>query len=126
VTIAVDFDVPVHLYSKGWMGGDVYDGPTEGAFRAIQRLMEVDCVFVFTARPDLEAVAAWLTRRGGFETVVDDGSTTFWDRRDVLLVTNRKLPAYVYVDDRAVRFESWEQTLDAISELGYYDVRIHE
>lgn len=29
----------------------------------------------------------------------------------MLLVTNRKLPAVAYVDDRAVRFESWNQTL---------------
>lgn len=29
----------------------------------------------------------------------------------VLLVTNRKLPAIAYIDDRAVRFTDWDQAL---------------
>lgn len=40
-----------------------------------------------------------------------DWNGTFWDTRGVLLVTNRKLAARAYIDDRAIRFESWEQAL---------------
>lgn len=43
------------------------------------------------------------------------GLMTFWNLRGLLLVTNRKLAATVYVDDRALRFESWEQTLTAVA-----------
>jgi hypothetical protein len=39
------------------------------------------------------------------------GQLTFWNLRGQLLVTNRKLPAVAYIDDRAVRFESWPQAL---------------
>jgi len=39
------------------------------------------------------------------------GLLTFWTRRDALLVTNRKLPAVAYLDDRAVRFTSWGAAL---------------
>lgn len=39
------------------------------------------------------------------------GLLDFWDRQDTLLVTNRKLCALLYVDDRALRFTSWTNVL---------------
>ncbi|MFM9675796.1 HAD family hydrolase [Streptomyces brasiliscabiei] len=39
------------------------------------------------------------------------GLLTFWNQRGQLLVTNRKLPATAYLDDRAVRFVDWDQAL---------------
>jgi hypothetical protein len=39
------------------------------------------------------------------------GLLTFWNQRGQLLVTNRKLAATAYLDDRAVRFENWDQAL---------------
>ena len=38
----------------------------------------------------------------------------FWNKKGVLLVPNHKLPAVAYVDDRAVRFVDWEQSLNDI------------
>lgn len=39
------------------------------------------------------------------------GLLTFWNPRGQLLVTNRKLAAVAYLDDRAVRFTDWERAL---------------
>lgn len=39
------------------------------------------------------------------------GQLTFWNVRGELLVTNRKLPAVAYIDDRGIRFTSWTQAL---------------
>lgn len=39
------------------------------------------------------------------------GVLTFWDAQGQILVTNRKLPAIAYIDDRAVRFLDWDQAL---------------
>jgi hypothetical protein len=36
---------------------------------------------------------------------------TFWDDQTKLFVTNRKLPAVAYIDDRGIRFTSWSQAL---------------
>lgn len=33
----------------------------------------------------------------------------FWNKKNVLGITKRKLPALIYIDDRALRFESWDQ-----------------
>lgn len=45
------------------------------------------------------------------DTCKGSGLLTFWNQRDQLLVTNRKLPATAYLDDRAVRFVDWDQAL---------------
>ncbi|MBD3004513.1 hypothetical protein [Streptomyces sp. 5-10] len=108
ITVAVDFDGVIHAYSKGWHDGTIYDPPMQGALEGLCLLMEVHAVFIFTSR-DAGQVAQWLTERG-FSCELDfDG--TFWNKRGCLLVTNRKLPASAYLDDRAVPFTSWNQAL---------------
>ena len=40
-----------------------------------------------------------------------DVQPTFWDDQEHLLVSNRKLPAIAYIDDRGIRFHNWQQAL---------------
>lgn len=130
MTIAVDFDGVIHSYRRGWQDGSIYDQPMPGALDGLRDLLDHDSVFVFTAR-DPEQVAPWLERYG-FDVTTDEscerchggfiievpcrackgsGLRTFWNQRGQLLVTNRKLPASAYLDDRAVRFVDWDQAL---------------
>lgn len=128
MTIAVDFDGVIHAYSKGWQDGTIYDPPLPGALEGLRTLMVRDAVFIFTTR-EPEQVMPWLEQHG-FDVTIDDrcgvcpngiakicaackGSAvlTFWNQRGQLLVTNRKLAAVAYLDDRAVRFENWDQAL---------------
>ena len=117
-TIAVDFDGVVHAYSKGWQDGTIYDPPLPGSLEALTTLMETYAVFIHTTR-DAGSVAGWLAERG-FDTVLDiDGPThpkrEFWNEQGALLVTDRKLPAVAYIDDRGIRFRSWKQALAALA-----------
>lgn len=110
-TIAVDFDGVLHAYSNGWQDGSIYDEPVPGAFDALRALMKTYAVFVHTTRNAGE-VALWLAKHGGFVCVTgrrDDSA--FWDDQTRLLVTDRKLPAVAYIDDRALHFTSWPQAL---------------
>jgi hypothetical protein len=132
VTIAVDFDGVIHQYSRGWQDGTIYDPPMPGAIDGLYALMERDAVFIHTTR-DPEQVAPWL-REYGFDVTTDErcshcfrgsaihpkldctgckgtGLLTFWNPRGQLLVTNRKLAAVAYLDDRAVRFTDWDRAL---------------
>ncbi|MFJ8992647.1 hypothetical protein ACIRQH_19900 [Streptomyces sp. NPDC102279] len=111
MTLAVDFDGVIHAYSRGWADGTIYDPPVPGALEGLRALLDQDAVFVFTAR-DIGQVAAWLLDRGFHVRVGYDGE--FWNERGPLLVTNRKLPATAYLDDRAVRFTDWDQALAAL------------
>lgn len=112
MTIAVDFDGVIHAYSKGWGDGSIYDEPLPGAFEGLRTLMEYYPVFIFTSRDERE-VARWLYARGFTTCYTWDGP--FWNERGILLVTNRKLPATSYLDDRAVRFVNWDQALTDLS-----------
>ena len=109
-TIAVDFDGVIHAYTRGWHDGTIYDQPVPGAIDALRELTADHAVFVFTSR-EPEQVMPWLERYG-FDVALDgDPDVQFWNHKGQILVTNRKLPATVYLDDRAVRFRDWDQAL---------------
>lgn len=116
MTIAVDFDGVIHKYGNGWQDGSIYDDPMPGAQDGLTELMRRDAVFIHTSRYP-QSVATWIANRFGITTTWEmEGARpiTFWNDRGRLLVTDRKLPATVYIDDRGLRFESWEQTLAAL------------
>ncbi|WP_066360310.1 hypothetical protein [Herbidospora mongoliensis] len=112
MTIAVDFDGVIHAYSKGWADGTIYDPPIPGAIEGLQQLMVEHAVFIHTSRA-ARPVAEWLAEHG-ITACVEEGIAApleFWNDRSQVLVTNRKLPAVAYLDDRAVRFTSWTAAL---------------
>lgn len=121
MTIAIDFDGVIHTYERGWADGTIYGEPVPFALYAIETLMKRDAVFIHTTR-NARQVARWIERTSQYQI---DCTTRpprtcygrrkpFWNRRGLLLVTDRKLPAAVYVDDRAHHFKSWGQTLTAL------------
>ncbi len=72
-------------------------------------------VYIFTCRK-ISEVATWLK---SFEFECDDtdnGSPT-WTTMGVLLITNRKLEASAYIDNKAIRFFNWQQCIDDIEML---------
>lgn len=111
-TVGVDFDGVLHGYSKGWKDGSIYDPPVPGALDGLRRLMDQYAVFIFTARAP-QQVIPWLEGHG-FDCAHDDQRLRFWNERGRLLVTQRKLPARAYLDDRAVPFTTWETALDEL------------
>lgn len=97
---AVDFDGVLHAYGHGWQDGEIYDDPTEGCAEALRRLSLRYELVVFTARHDLDAVRAWLVEHHLSHYFAD--------------VTNRKPAAAWYLDDRAVRFTTWDAALEEL------------
>lgn len=111
-SIAVDFDGVIHRYGKGWHDGTVYDEPMPGAREALARIHQRYRVVILTTRVNptlhggdaqLASVEAWLVRHGFVKGEHYDE------------VTHEKVPALVYIDDRALHFDSWDQ---ALAELG--------
>ena len=100
-TICIDFDGTIHRYSRGWKGGELYDPPHEGAIEAIQTLSQNGYnVIIFTTRGHSEEsiaeVRQWLKKYGMPS-----------EKADSIVITNIKQPALAYIDDRAIRFTSW-------------------
>jgi hypothetical protein len=66
-----------------------------------------------------QQVADWLFERADFNITWEppgEAICEFWNDRGRVLITNRKLPAVAYLDDRAVRFESWTQALTDLAD----------
>lgn len=106
-TVAIDFDGVIHAYSKGWGDGTCYDVPMKGAFESICRIRSRGFnVIVFTARP-VEQVTTWFANN--WPRVAPYGP--------VPEITNTKPIAIVYIDDRALKFENWDQTWEALKPL---------
>jgi hypothetical protein len=108
-TVAVDFDGVIHAYTQGWQDGTIYDPPVPGALDSLHHLMDTYAVFIHTTR-EPHQVADWLNQRGIPATPLTPPGA-FWNERGRVLVTNRKLGAVAYIDDRAIRFQSWVQVL---------------
>lgn len=98
-TLAVDFD---GVICDSYPGGEwTYTGePMEGAREALLDLHKTYRLVVFTARHDLMAVRDWLHKHR-LEHLFHD-------------VTNRKPVAVTYIDDRAVRFQTWPQVMEVL------------
>lgn len=97
-TVAVDFDGVIHSYTTPYNHLDpteVPDPPVPGAIEWLNEIRKDFEVIIFTTRGDhparISAVQLWLAKWG-----YEDPWPT---------VTNQKLPALVYIDDRALRFD---------------------
>jgi len=104
--ICIDFDNVIHLmdWEPGQSIAQIEGDPVPGAKEAIALLRERYEVVVLSARADSvkrkRAIARWLKEQG---IVVDQ-------------ITAMKLPALMYLDDRAVHFYGqWEETLRDIA-----------
>lgn len=126
-TIAIDFDGVIHKYSRGYLDGQIYDEPIEGAFEFIQWCIEnYYSVFIFSTRSPRQ-IKKWIEERTSsdrvwhykFKPVVIPFWKKFWNERSSkpsgikpvkVGITKRKLPAIIYIDDRACKFNGdWEE-----------------
>jgi hypothetical protein len=104
--VCVDLDGVLNQFD-GWQGPDYYHPPRPGAREFLRRLMELGYdVVVFTVRwkPSVEQ---WLQQHDLAEFVRE--------------VTDRKPPAHVYLDDRALCFcGDFQSALEQISAFRAY------
>ena len=108
--IAIDFDGVIHEF-KGWGDGTCYGEPLEGALEAIKLLSKKYNIVIFTAkskpnRPLVEGktgtelVWEWLKKHNIDKYIKD--------------VTYNKPNALFYIDDKAISFNNWDNTLNHV------------
>jgi len=111
--ISVDFDGVIHDH-KGLGDGTISGDILPGARDALKRLAEKYRIVIFTAKakPDRPLING----KNGIELVWE-----WLEKHDVAKyvdsVTSEKPRAVCYIDDKAIRFESWEQTLNDVNHL---------
>jgi hypothetical protein len=106
-TLTIDFDGVVHGYTKGWQDGEIYDDLVEGTAEALKILSE---------QYDLILQSARITEQGtkGIEKYLKEKGIDKY----FVEVTNEKKPSERYIDDKGLKFTSWETALKELKNDG--------
>ena len=113
-TIAIDFDGVIHSFELGYHDGTIYGHPIEGAIDNIKKLAEKYTIVLYTAKakPDrplingktgIELVWEWL-KKNNLDSYIKE-------------ITAEKPRAICYIDDKAIGFKSWNQTMNDLKEF---------
>jgi hypothetical protein len=106
--LCIDFDGTVHLYSKGWQDGKIYDIVVPGFFEWANKAQDMFRLVIYSSRSKeadtLAEMKLWLEQR----------AAEWCDENNVLPINfeyaAQKPPAFLTIDDRAVCFTGdWSQ-----------------
>ena len=111
-TVAIDFDGVIHKHISPWtVPHEIHDGPVDGAFDFIERVLFEFNVAIFSAR-----AADPRGRAAIFEWLVANWVASGKDRELVaqIRVSAEKPHAFIYIDDRGWHFEGTFPTMDEL------------
>lgn len=113
--VAFDFDGVIHKYSKGWQDGSIYDEVNADVLDIINTLMmnNIPCIIMSTR--DSQQIKDWWDKQWfsmGIPVKVLDFNTVFYNDCTCLGITNRKIVAQLYIDDRGYRYS--KQNIDEL------------
>jgi hypothetical protein len=112
--IAIDFDGVIHSFEFGFHDGTIYGTPIKGAKESLELLSKEYKLILFTAKakPDrplvngktgVELVQEWLEKY--------DLNKYFSE------ITAEKPRCLCYIDDKAINFTSWDNTLKELKKF---------
>ena len=113
--IGIDFDGVIHGNSKGFNDGTIYDPPIPESIDSIKKLYNQGYTLIlFTAK--VKPGRPLINGKTGEELIwewLDKYNISSYFKE----ITCEKPRAVVIIDDRCIRFESWEQTLKQLNEI---------
>ena len=109
--LAIDFDGVIHKSSKSFYDGTIYDDPVDGVEEALKQLFKDYTLIIYTckANPErplingktgIELIWEWL-KKYNLDKYIED-------------ITYTKPNAKYYIDDKAIKFNNWNNVLEKI------------
>lgn len=105
MTIAFDFDGVIHKYRKGWQDGSIYDVLNIEMLELIEDLMDKDHAVVICSTRNPYQIKQVIKSIVPFPIKVIPFWQKFWEKKDCLGITRRKIVWDVLIDDRVIPFD---------------------
>lgn len=103
--IAFDFDGVIHDLNDGWQDGKIYGKINQSVIEAIYELNKMKIpVFICSSRAPSQIVDWWNDQDFKLKAKVISSDSFFFNDTNYIGVTQRKLPAQLYIDDRAFKY----------------------
>ena len=119
-TIVFDFDGVIHKGYKGWKDGSIYGEIDFELLNYMKDLMNNYYIVISSNRPAAQ-IADYLTDLDiGIEFEVfkkDLDKNMYWNKENVIGITNEKAVGILYIDDRGYRYNNLENLKKFMSDL---------
>ena len=110
-TLVFDFDGVIHKGYEGWKDGSIYGKIDFSLLAYIKELMEDYYIVISSNRPATQIVDYMTKLDCGIEFEVfekDLKDNMYWNKDNVIGVTNEKTVGILYIDDRGYRYRDLE------------------
>ena len=120
-TIVFDFDGVIHICYNGWKDGSIYGNIDMELIDYIKTLMNDYYIVISSNRPAKQIVDFMNNLKLPelkFEVFNKDlDKNMYWNKDDIIGVTNEKAVGILYVDDRGFRYNNLEDLRRFIKEI---------
>lgn len=110
-TIVFDFDGVIHKGYKGWRDGSIYGEIDNELLDYVKELMEDYFIVISSNRPAEQIINRLNEERRDMQFEIfkkDMKDNMYWNKDNIVGVTNEKAVGILYVDDRGFRYEKLE------------------
>lgn len=105
MVVAFDFDGVIHNMDDGWKDGEIYGDINQEVIETIYELNKMKIpVYILTTRSPRQVVKFWNDQGYKLPAKEIGFDTFFYNDLDFIGVTQRKIPAQLYIDDRAYKY----------------------
>lgn len=119
-TLVFDFDGVIHKGYEGWKDGSIYGKIDFSLLAYIKELMKDYYIVISSNRPAIQIVDYMTGLDCGIEFEVfekDLKDNMYWNKDNVIGVTNEKAVGILYIDDRGFEYHDLEGLQSKINSL---------
>lgn len=119
-TLVFDFDGVIHRGYEGWKDGSIYGKIDFTLLAYIKELMKDYYIVISSNRPAIQIVDYMTGLDCGIEFEVfekDLKDNMYWNKDNVIGVTNEKAVGILYIDDRGFEYHDLEGLQSKINSL---------